>query len=139
MDIELLPTTSLLPETFSVLIPPVELLAGTLNSRLELQRWKCAAPFQFLQLMTIQEENHHSFLIAEHDPMLYMDDGHMVEYIAQAPKQTSGRRPSCSARQAIVSPPAEDDGAVRYDNVTELSLRTQFLVSTAKTNFKAKI
>jgi hypothetical protein len=40
MDFELLPTVSLLPETFSVLIAPVELLAGALNSHLELQRYK---------------------------------------------------------------------------------------------------
>ena len=40
MDIELLPTVSLLPETFSVLIGPVEMLAGALNSHLELQRYK---------------------------------------------------------------------------------------------------
>ena len=40
MDFELLPTVSLLPETFSVLIAPVEMLAGALNSHLELQRYK---------------------------------------------------------------------------------------------------
>jgi hypothetical protein len=40
MEIELLPTVSLLPETFSVLIAPVELLARALNSHLELQRYK---------------------------------------------------------------------------------------------------
>jgi len=34
--------------------------------------------------MTILEENHHSFLIVEHDPMLYEDAGEMVEYLAQA-------------------------------------------------------
>jgi DNA polymerase I len=39
--------------------------------------------------MTILEENHHSFLIVEHDPMLYEDAGEMVEYLAQALKQTS--------------------------------------------------
>jgi hypothetical protein len=38
MEIELLPTVSLLPETNSLLIAPVELLAGALNSHLELQR-----------------------------------------------------------------------------------------------------
>ena len=65
--------------------------------------------------------------------------GKMVEYLAQALRQTSRRRPSCSTRQAIESPRAEEDGAVRYDNVTELSLRPQFLVSIAKTNFKARI
>jgi DNA polymerase I len=39
--------------------------------------------------MTILEENHHSVLIVEHDPLLYEDAGHMVEYVAQALKQTS--------------------------------------------------
>ena len=40
MEIELHPAVSLLPETFSVLIAPVEMLAGALNSHLELQRYK---------------------------------------------------------------------------------------------------
>jgi hypothetical protein len=35
------------------------------------------------------EENHHSFLIVEHDPLLYEDAGEMVEYLAQTLKQTS--------------------------------------------------
>jgi hypothetical protein len=29
--------------------------------------------------MTILQENHHSFLIVEHDPLLYEDAGHNVE------------------------------------------------------------
>jgi len=112
MEIELLPTVSLLPETFSVLIAPVELLAGALNSHLNLQRYKILfisgnysrilnrlnrnftelevrRAFTVYQLMTILEENHHSFLIVEHDPLLYEDAGEMVEYLAQALKQTS--------------------------------------------------
>ena len=112
MDIELLPTVSLLPETFNVLIAPVEMLAGALNSLLELQRYKILfisgnysrilnrlnrnftelevrRAFTVFQLMTILEENHHSFLIVEHDPLLYEDAGEMVEYLAQALKQTS--------------------------------------------------
>ena len=112
MEIELLPTVSLLPETFSVLIAPVEMLTGALNSHLELQRNKILfisgnysrilsrlnrnitelevrRAFTVFQLMTILEENHHSFLIVEHDPMLYEDAGEMVEYLAQALKQTS--------------------------------------------------
>ena len=112
MEIELLPTVSLLPETFSVLIAPVEMLTGALNSHLELQRYKILfisgnysrilsrlnrnitelevrRAFTVFQLMTILEENHHSFLIVEHDPMLYEDAGEMVEYLAQALKQTS--------------------------------------------------
>jgi len=40
--------------------------------------------------MTILEENHHSFLIVEHDPLLYEDaEKRMVEYLAQALRQTS--------------------------------------------------
>jgi DNA polymerase I len=35
----------------------------------------CAAPNTLFQLMTILQENHHSFLIVEHDPMLYEDAG----------------------------------------------------------------
>ena len=112
MEIELHPAVSLLPETFSVLIAPLEMLAGALNSHLELQRNKILfisgnysrilsrlnrnitelevrRAFTVYQLMTILEENHHSFLIVEHDPLLYEDAGEMVEYLAQALKQTS--------------------------------------------------
>ncbi len=112
MEIELHPTVSLLEETFNVLISPAELLAGALNNRLELQRFKilfiCGnysrildhlnrnfteleirRAFTSFQLMTILEENHHSFLIVEHDPILYEDAKEMVEYIAQALRQTS--------------------------------------------------
>jgi len=40
--------------------------------------------------MTILEENHHSLLIVEHDPLLYEDaERRMVEYLAQALGQTS--------------------------------------------------
>ena len=45
--------------------------------------------FTSFQLMTILEENHHSFLVIEHDPMLYEDADEMVDYLAQALKQTS--------------------------------------------------
>ncbi len=45
--------------------------------------------FTSFQLMIILEENHHSLLIVEHDPMLYEDAKEMVEYVAQALKQTS--------------------------------------------------
>jgi hypothetical protein len=43
--------------------------------------------------MTILEENHHSFLIIEHDPMLYEDAKQMVKYVGQALKQTSREAP----------------------------------------------
>ena len=112
MDIELHPTVSLLPETNSLLIAPVEMLAKAQSSHLELQRYKILfisgnysrilsrldrnntslemrRDFTVFQFMTILEENHHSFLIVEHDPLLYEDAGEIVEYIAQALKQAS--------------------------------------------------
>ena len=112
MEIELHPAVSLLPETFNILVAPVEMLVEALNSHLNLQRYKVLyipgnysrilsrldrkiteleirRAFTVFQLMTILEENHHSFLIIEHDPMLYEDAKEMVEYVAQALKQTS--------------------------------------------------
>ena len=112
MEIELHPAVSLLPETFNVLVAPVEMLVDALNSRLNLQRYKILyipgnysrilsrldrniteleirRAFTVFQLMTVLEENHHSFLIVEHDPMLYEGAKEMVEYVAQALKQTS--------------------------------------------------
>jgi hypothetical protein len=71
MEIELHPAVSLLPETFNVLVAPVEMLVEALNSHINLQ------------------QNHHTFLIVDHDPMLYEDAGEMVEYVTQALKQTS--------------------------------------------------
>jgi len=112
MEIELHPAVSLLPETFNVLVAPVEMLADALNSHLELQHYsvlfvcgnysrilsrldrnftelEVRRAFTSFQLMTILEENHHSFLIIEHDPTLYEDAKEMVEYVAQALRQTS--------------------------------------------------
>jgi DNA polymerase I len=112
MEIELHPAVSILPETFNVLVAPAEMLIDALNSHLELQRYKILyisgnysrilsrlnrnftdleirRAFTSFQLMTILEENHHSFLIVEHDPLLYEDAKEMVEYVAQALKQTS--------------------------------------------------
>jgi DNA polymerase I len=120
MEIELLPTVSLLPETNSLLVAPVELLTSALNSLLELHRYRvlfiCGhsssrlnrnitelevrRAFIFFQLMTILEENHHSFLIAEHDPLLYEDAGEMVEYQGPRPSGRSPGRPrSCYTPQ----------------------------------------
>jgi hypothetical protein len=112
MEIELHPAVSLLTETFNVLVTPVEMLVEALNSHINLQRYKVLyvsgnysrilsrldrnfteleirRAFTSFQLMTILEENHHTFLIVEHDPMLYEDAREMVEYVAQALRQTS--------------------------------------------------
>ena len=112
MEIELRPAVSLLPETFNIFISPVVLLASALNSHQSLQRYKILcirgnysrilsrldrniteleirSAFAPVQLMTILEENHYSFLIVEHDPMHYEDAGEMIEYLAQALRQAS--------------------------------------------------
>jgi hypothetical protein len=112
MEIELHPAVSLVEETFNVLVAPVEMLVGALNSHLNLQRYKVLfvggnysrilskldrnfteldvrRAFTSFQLMTILDENHHSFLIVEHDPMLYEDAEHMIDYVAQHLRQTS--------------------------------------------------
>ncbi len=111
MEIELHPAISLQEDTFNVLIAPVEMLVDAINN-LNLQRYKVLfvsgnysrilsrlnrnvteldvrRAFTCFQLMTILEENHHSFLILEHDPLLYEDAGEMVEYVAQHLRQTS--------------------------------------------------
>jgi hypothetical protein len=62
--------------------------------------------FTSFQLMTILEENHHSLMIVEHDPMLYEDAEQMVEYVAQTLKQTS-RDP---ALRACAGPEPAEDG-----------------------------
>jgi hypothetical protein len=36
-----------------------------------------------LEVYDILEENHHSFLIVGHDPMLYKDAKQMVEYVGR--------------------------------------------------------
>jgi len=55
--------------------------------------------------MTILEENHHSFLIVEHDPLLYEDaEKKMVEYQGPRPSgRPPGRPPSCSTRRRATS------------------------------------
>jgi len=59
--------------------------------------------------MTILEENHHSFLIVEHDPLLYEDSQEMVGYLAQALKQTS-REATVLLYAPGAGPPAAGDG-----------------------------
>ena len=70
--------------------------------------------FTVFQLMTILEENHHSFLIVEHDPLLYEDaERRMVEYLAQALRQTSRGATILLYAPALDPPPAEADRAGR--------------------------
>ena len=93
MEMQLYPAFSLIPDTNSRLLFPVEAMAGAINCHPELQRYRvlviCGNNSRILsrldrnvteldvrrantrfQLMTILEENHHSFQIVEHDPLL---------------------------------------------------------------------
>jgi hypothetical protein len=132
MEIELHPAVSLLSETLNVLVAPVEMLVEALNSHLNLQRYKilyvCGnysrilsrldrnitelevrRAFTSFQLMTVLEENHHTFLIIEHDPMLYEDAKEMVEYVAQSLKQTSREATILLYSPTLDPPSGEDD------------------------------
>lgn len=153
MEIELHPAVSLLPETFNVLVAPVGMLIDALNSHLNMQRYKvlyiCGnysrilsrldrnftdlevrRAFTSFQLMTVLEENHHSFLIIEHDPMLYEDAKEMVEYVAQAMKQTS--------REAtiLLYSPALDQ---HLQKMTELADRVFCFYEMPKVKGRAKV
>ena len=112
MDFELHPAVSLVSGTFNVLIAPGQMLVEALNGHQSLQRFKvlyvCGnysrilssldhrftaleirRAFTVFQLMTILEENRHTLMILEHDPLLYEDAGEMVEYIAKAMKEAA--------------------------------------------------
>ena len=45
--------------------------------------------FTVFQLMTILEENRHTLMILEHDPLLYEDAKEMVEYISRAMREAA--------------------------------------------------
>jgi hypothetical protein len=153
MEIELHPAVSLLPETFNVLVAPVEMLVEALNSHLNLQLYKvlyvCGnysrilsrldrnfteleirRAFTSFQLMTVLEENHHTFLILEHDPMLYEDAKEMVEYVALALKQTSRE-----ATILLYSPTLDP----HLEKMTELADRVFCFYEMPKVKSRAKV
>jgi DNA polymerase I len=45
--------------------------------------------FTVFQLMTVLEQNHHTIVIIEHDPLLYEDAQEMAEYVSQAMREAS--------------------------------------------------
>ena len=59
--------------------------------------------------MTVLEENHHSFLIIEHDPMLYEDAKEMVEYVAQGPEADLQGGDHPALLTCVRPSPGEDD------------------------------
>lgn len=112
MDFELYPTVTLRSRSFNSIIAPREMFIQALNSHLDLQRFRvlyvCGnysrvlssldrrfealevrRAFTVFQLMTILEENRHTVVIVEHDPLLYEDAKEMTEYVSQAMRETA--------------------------------------------------
>ena len=112
MDFELHPAITLGSRAFHVLVAPVQMLVGALNDHLDLQRFQilyvCGnysrilsdldrrftdlevrRAFTVFQLMTILEDNRHTLMILEHDPLLYEDAEEMVEYASRAMREAA--------------------------------------------------
>ena len=107
MDFDLYPTITLRSQSFNALLAPRELFVQALNRNQNLQRFRVLyvtgnysavlsrldrrfkalevrRGFTVFQLMTILEENHHSIIFLEHDPLLYEDATEMTEYVSLA-------------------------------------------------------
>jgi len=112
MDFELYPTITLRSRSVSALLAPREMFIQALNRNLNLQRFNviyvCGnyssilssldrrfealdvrRAFTVFQLMTVLEQNHHTIVIIEHDPLLYEDAQEMTEYVSQAMREAS--------------------------------------------------
>ena len=112
MEIALLPAVSLLPSSPQRICWPGPLTAtppaaiqDPLCHRHPLGCPQLAGPqlmdlivrraFTSVQLRTILEENHHPFLIVEHNPQLYKRARDMTGHVAQAMKQAFRGASSC--------------------------------------------
>ncbi len=112
MDFELHPAITLSFRAFHILVAPAQMLVEAMNGHLNLQRFEALyvcgnysrilsgldrkftalevrRAFTAFQLMTILEENRHTLLILEHDPLLYEDAREMVVFAALAMKEAS--------------------------------------------------
>jgi DNA polymerase I len=131
----------------------VELLVDALNSHLELQHYKILLisgnysrilslldrnftelevrrAFTSFQLMSILAENQHTFLIIEHDPLLYEDAAEMVEYVAQHLRQTSRE-----ATVLVYSPSLDP----HLEKMTELADRVYCIYEMPKAPVKSRV
>ncbi len=112
MDFELYPTITLRSRSFNALLAPREMFIQALNRNLNLQRFRiiyvCGnyssilssldrrfealevrRAFTVFQLMTVLEQNRHTIMIIEHDPLLYENAQEMTEYVSQAMRETA--------------------------------------------------
>lgn len=113
MDIDINSTVSIQPETFNVMVIPAEMLIEALDSRQIILHHRvplvCGNFSRILgslnrnittpevrrglasfRLMAILDENLHTVLIVEHDPLLYEGSVEMAECEARSLRQTSG-------------------------------------------------
>jgi hypothetical protein len=112
MDFDLCPLVSIRSRSFNALLAPREMFIQALNCNLNLQRFcvlyvtgnysailshldrrfealEIRRGFTVFQLMTILEENHHSLIFIEHDPLLYEDAREMTEYVSLALREAA--------------------------------------------------
>jgi len=113
MELELQSPLTIVPNSFNVLVAPLEVLIDSLNYNMnELQRLQVLyvsgnysrildnldrrfteldvrRAFTAHQLMTILKESYQTLIIFEHDPSLFEDASEMAEYIGQALKESS--------------------------------------------------
>jgi hypothetical protein len=113
MELELQSPFILVPNTFSVLVGPEEMLVDSLNYNLKhLQSLQVLyisgnysrildkldrrfteldvrRAFTAYQLLTILKEAYQTLIILEHDPSLFEDASEMAEYVGQALKEVS--------------------------------------------------
>ncbi|HWQ19972.1 MAG TPA: hypothetical protein VN455_09370 [Methanotrichaceae archaeon] len=138
MELELGPAMVLQQNMLCVMISPVEMLSGMLNSHLDLQRFQtlfvCGnysrvldrldrrfvdlnirRAFTAFQLLTILEEAHQTLVIIEHDPLLYEEAEMMTEYISLALEDLA--RGSAVLLYSPSTDPYLDQMAARADRV----------------------
>ncbi|KUK43476.1 MAG: Uncharacterized protein XD72_2135 [Methanothrix harundinacea] len=113
MELELQSPLTLVPNSFNVLIGPIEMLVDSLNyNQKELQRHQVLyvsgnysrildkldrrfseldvrRAFTAHQLLTVLKEAYQTLIILEHDPSLFEDASELTEYIGHALKEAS--------------------------------------------------
>ncbi len=137
MQFELNPTVTLASNTFNVLVAPPPMLIDDINHHPHLQRYRILyvpgnysrilsslnrmteldvrRAFTAFQLMTILEENHHTLVLIEHDPLLYEDHADLLDYVSMAMRQAA-----CQATVMLYAPgmdPSLEEIASRADRV----------------------
>jgi DNA polymerase I len=111
MQFELHPSVTLTSNTFNVLVAPPGMLIDAINNNPSFQRFKILyvpgnysqvlsrlhrttemdirRAFTAFQLTTVLEENQHTLVIIEHDPLLFEDQNELQDYVSMTMKQSA--------------------------------------------------